>query len=107
MCKVRKKVQVLEEVKLLKRKYQPDILSLLETMTNEYNTQRTIRNMGFAHYDFVFLVNHSGGIWALWDNNHVHASVLTKDNRGIHMLIHDPYLAKNVLMSSVYGLAQA
>ena len=33
-----KKAQVLEEVKLLKRNIQPDILFLLETMTNEKNT---------------------------------------------------------------------
>ena len=60
-----KKVQVLEEAKILKRNIQPDILFLLDTMTNEKNTQIIIQKTGFDHFDFVFLVNHSGGIWVL------------------------------------------
>lgn len=37
-----KNIQVLEEVKILKRNFQPDILFLLETMTNEKNTRLII-----------------------------------------------------------------
>ncbi|KAJ8436279.1 hypothetical protein Cgig2_025708 [Carnegiea gigantea] len=46
--------------------------------------------MGFDHFDFVLSVNHAGGIWALWNNKNCHASILTKENRAIHMLVHDP-----------------
>jgi len=37
-----KNIQVLEEVKILKCNFQPDILFLLETMTNEKNTRLII-----------------------------------------------------------------
>ncbi|KAJ8437482.1 hypothetical protein Cgig2_002983 [Carnegiea gigantea] len=73
-------------------------------LSSQLNTQHIIWNMGFTDYDFALPVNYSRGIWVLWDNNHFHASVLIKDNRGIHRIIHDPTLAKNFLISVVYAL---
>ncbi|KAJ8444785.1 hypothetical protein Cgig2_011747 [Carnegiea gigantea] len=99
-----KKAQVLEEVKILKRTTHPYILFLLETMTNEKNTCLIIQKMGFDHFNFVLPINHSGGIWVLWNNNNCHALVLAKENRAIHMLVHDPANSKNILVSGVYGL---
>ena len=43
--------------------------------------------MGFDHFDYVELFNHSGGLAALWDNGIIHASVLKKEQRAIHMLV--------------------
>jgi len=56
-----KKSKVLEEVKFLQRTYKPDILFLIETMTNDKSTSQIIRKMGFENYDFIAPVNHSGG----------------------------------------------
>ncbi|KAJ8438052.1 hypothetical protein Cgig2_014181 [Carnegiea gigantea] len=47
------------------------------------------------------------GIWVLWNNNNCHASVLAKDNRAIHMLVHDPGNANNIIGSGIYGPTQA
>jgi len=105
MLKVQK-TQVLEEIKILKRTIQPGILFLLETMTNEKNSRVIIQKMGFGHFDFVLPCNHSGGIWVLWNNNNCHASVLTKDNRVIHMLVHDPGNAKNIIVTGIYRPTQ-
>jgi len=73
-----KKAKVLEEVKFLQCTYKPDILFLIETMTNDRNTSQIIRKMGFENYDFITPVNHSEGIWVLWNNTHIRDSVLHK-----------------------------
>ena len=91
MFKLQKKAQALEEIKILKRTKQPYILFLLETMTNEKNTRNTIQKMCFDLFDYVLPINHSRGIWMLWNNNNNrHASILAKENCAIHMLVHDP-----------------
>jgi len=63
--------------------------------------------MGFEHFDFIPLQNHSSGIWVLWNNDKCHASVLTKENRAIHMLVHNPSKSKNIIIYGVYAQAQA
>ena len=102
-----KKIQVLEKVRILKHNFQPYILFLLETMTNEKNTWSIIQKMGFDHFDFVLPQNHSGGIWVLWNNDNYQASVLAKENRAIHVLVHDSSKLKNILISGVCAPAQA
>lgn len=39
----------------------------------------------------------------MWNNTHIHASVLCKEHRAIHMLVHDPTNQKNLIVSRVYG----
>ena len=34
-------------------------------------------------------INHSGGIVVLWNNNGIHAPILSKEQRAIHLLVHD------------------
>ena len=101
-----KKAQVLEEVKFLKRIHKPDIMFLIETLTNDSNSYNIIRRMGFRQFDFVPPSNHSGGLWALWNNDRVHAAVLSKEPRAIHLLIHDPSCNQNCIVSGVYGPAK-
>ena len=102
-----KKAKVLEEVKFPQRTHKTDILFLIESMTNDRNTSQIIRKMGFENYDFIPPVNHLGGIWVLWNNNHIRASVLRKESRAIHhMLVDDPSNLKNLVVSGVYGPAQ-
>jgi len=101
-----KKAKVHEEVKFLQRSHKPDILFLIETMTNDRNTAQILPKMGFDNYDFISPINHSGVIWVLWNNNRIHASILRKDSRAIHMLVHDPSNLNNLVISGVYGPAQ-
>ena len=80
---------------------------LLETMTNEKNSRFIIQKMGFDHFDFILPQNHAGGIWVLWNNDKCQASVLAKENRAIHMLVHDLNKSKNRLISGIFAPAQA
>jgi len=47
-------------------------------MVNELNMQRILPLIGFEHFKFVPLVNYSGGIAVLWNNDNIDASVLLK-----------------------------
>ena len=102
-----KKPQVTQEIKILTRKYHPDIVFLLETMVNEQNLLRIVPSLGFDHFDYVLPTSHSGGIVVLWNNENVHISVLHKHPRAIHMLIHDPTIAKTTVVSGIYAPAQS
>lgn len=101
-----KKTQVLREVKFLTRTHKLDMFFLLETMVNKSNIQRILPLMGFEHFDFVSPVNHSGGIAVFWNNGNVHASILFKETRAIHMLVHDPDKVQNSVISEIYAPAQ-
>jgi len=59
--------------------------------------------MGFENYDFVRPVNHSGVIWVLWNNPHIPALVIHKEQHAIYMVVHDPLKQKNIIVSRVYG----
>jgi len=101
-----KKAHILEEVKILKKIHNPDILFLLETLTNDINSQTLIRRMGFRHFDYIPPSNHSGGIWVLWTNERLQAAVLSKETRAIHLLVHDPQCTQNCIISGMYGPAK-
>jgi len=45
-----KKPQVVQEIFLLKRKFNPDILFLLETLVNEKNLLRILPTLGFDFF---------------------------------------------------------
>jgi len=63
---------------------------VLETLVNNYNIKKLLPKLVFDHYDFVPPSNHSSDIAVLWNNDAIHASILLKEQRAIHMLIHDP-----------------
>jgi len=101
-----KKAQVLQEILFLKRMYQPQMIFLLETLVNKTNILQILPKMGFDHFDYVEPVNHSGGLAVLWNNDFIHASILRKESRAIHMLVFDTLKQTNVIISGVYGPAQ-
>ena len=72
-------------------------------MVAEATMQRLISKFGFDHYDFVNLVNHSGGMWVLWNNDNIMANIMIKQHRFIHMLILDTNIQKLVTISSIYA----
>ena len=101
-----KKPQVVKEVHFLTRTYKADIIFLLETMANEKNILKILPQMGFDHYDYVLLHNHSRGIIVLRNNGNIHAPILLKEPRAIHMLVHDPKKGQNIIVSGIYAPAQ-
>jgi len=56
-------------------------------MISEETTKRIIPHLEFQCYDFSPPINHSGGIWVLWNKMNVMANVLLKEDRAIHMLV--------------------
>lgn len=60
-----KKPQSLGELRYTKRKINPDIMILTETLTSKENTKRIISKIGFDSYDYVNPNNHQGGFWIL------------------------------------------
>jgi len=96
-----------EELRFIQKSLQPDLVFLLETMVSEANTKRIIPHLGFPCYDFVNPINHSGGIWVLWNNTNIKASVLIKEDRAIHMLVFEYLTQSFSILSGIYAPAQA
>jgi len=101
-----KKAQVLQEIQFLKSTHKPQILFLQETLVNERNILDILPKLGFDHFDYVEPVNHSGGIAVLWDNGLIHASVLNKEPRAIHLLVYDPAKQCSSVVSGIYAPAR-
>ena len=101
-----KGVQVLQEITFLLRVHKRNMLFLIETLVNESNLLRILPNLGFAHFDYILPLNHSGGIAVLWNSDNILASVLSKEQRAIHMLVHDTILAQTMVISGIYAPAQ-
>ena len=99
-----KKSQVLREVQFLKCVHKPNIMFILETMVNSKNVKTILPNTGFEHFDYVDPVNHSSGLAILWNNKTIYPSILSKEQRAIH-LVHN-IEKKNVIVSGVYAPAQ-
>ena len=102
-----KKSQVLQEIFFLKRTHKPQIVFLLETLVNKKNILDILPKMGFEHFDYVEPVNHSGGLVDLWDNGIIHALVLKKEQRAIHMLVYDMSKHCSSIISGVCVPAQS
>ena len=101
-----KKTQALQEILFLQRLHKPDIMFILETLVNSANIERILPKTRFQHFDYVDPVNYSGGIAVLWNNDHILASILRKDQRAIHVLVHDTGNNQNVIVSGIYAPAQ-
>ena len=101
-----KRSQLQEEVKYLRTVHKPDLVFLLETMATETTTQKILPQLGFDHFDYTLPVNHSGGIWVLWNKTNILANVLIKEDRAIHMLVFDILIQKFSIISGIYAPAQ-
>ena len=102
-----KKEHFLEEIRLIQKTHQPDLMFLLETMVSKANTKRLISRFGFQCYDYVNPINHSGGIWVLWNNTNIKANILLKEDRAIHMLVFEYFTQNFSILSGIYAPAQA
>ena len=101
-----KKCQLREEIRYLIKNQQPDLLFLIETMASESTTKNILPQLGFDCYDYTLPVNHSGGIWVLWNTKNIMANVVLKEDRAIHMLVFDVLIQKFSIISGIYAPAQ-
>ena len=101
-----KKHQIRDEIRVINQGHKPDLLFLIKTMVFDQTTRKLIAKLGFEHYDFVNPQNHSGGIWVLRNNASIHANVLLKENRAIHMLVMDLTIQKLCVICGIYASAQ-
>jgi len=99
-----KKAQVLQEIP--KTPHNPQLIFLLETLVNKKSILSILPKMGFDNFDYVEPVNHSGGLAVLWNNGLIHASVLKKEQRAIHMLVYDTSKHCSSIISGVYAPSQ-
>jgi len=102
-----KKSQITEEIRFIQKLHKPDIVFLIETMVSEEHTNRLISRLGFQKHDFINPINHSGGIWVLWNEMNIRANVLLKDNRAIHMLVFEYSSQKFSIISGIYAPTKA
>ena len=75
-------------------------------MASAETATRLLPQLGFDHYDFILPVNHSGGIWVLWNQQNILANVLFKEDRAIHLLVFDIIRQKLSIISGIYAPAQ-
>jgi len=101
-----KKHQIREEIQYLHKAQQPDLVFLTETMASDETAKHILPQLGFDHYDYTLPVNHSGGIWVLWNKRNILANVLLKEDRATHMLVFDVISQKFSIISGVYAPAQ-
>jgi len=101
-----KEAQALQEVCFLKKTYKPHIFFISETLVTKENISAILPKTGFDHFDYVESANHSSGLAVLWDNGIMQAAVLKKEQRAIHMLVHDIIKKYSLIVSGVYALVQ-
>ena len=101
-----KKHRIRDEIRFIRKSQQPDLIFLIETMASVGTATRILPQLGFDHYDYTLPVNHSGGIWVLWNTQNILANVLLKEDRVIHMLVFDTISQKFSIISCIYAPAQ-
>ena len=97
-----KKPQALQELRLLKQTHKPDILFIVETLVTDSHLLRVLPKLGFDYYDFISPINRAGGIAVLWNSGTIHASLLSKSNRAIHLLVNDTTYSMQSIISGIY-----
>jgi len=81
-------------------------LFILETLVTEKHLQNILPKIEFDYYDFISPTNHAGGIAVLWNSGSIHASVLSKTNWAIHLLVHDTSAVQSSIISGIYAPTQ-
>jgi len=90
----------------LVRQHKLDILFILETLVTDNRIRHILPKLGFDHFDFVPPVNHAARIAVLWNSGKIHASILQKSLRFVHLLVHDTTLSVSSIISGIYATAQ-
>jgi len=101
-----KKPQALQELRLLKQTHKQDILFIVETLVTDSHLLRVLPKLGFDYYDFISPINRAGGIAVLWNSGTIHASLLSKSNWAIHLLVHDTTNSMQSIISGIYAPTQ-
>ena len=90
----------------LEKTLQPNLIFFIKAMVSENTTKQIILQLGFECYDLSLLINHSYGIWVLWNKMTIIAYVLLKEDRAIHMLVFETSTQKFSIIDDIYTPAQ-
>lgn len=97
-----KNPQALGELIALIKKTSPNILIIVETLTNRENAERIIKKTGFEKWVFTNPDNHQGGMWFLWKET-IKVDILEMNNRNIIALVEERDKGSVFAISGVYG----
>lgn len=73
-----KKPQALAELIFLKKKFKPDIIFIMETLTNHVNSRKILNALHFDNKLIIDPLHHCGGFWVAWNNSNI--MVLSHDS---------------------------
>ena len=87
-----KKPQAVTELLYLKNKYNPDIIFVIETLTNNSNSQRILKALHFHNKLIIDPVNHMGGMWVCWNNSTITVQHYVTHDRLAHLdILYKPH----------------
>jgi len=98
-----KKTQVILEVKFLIKNQKSDIMFFIEIWLMMLTF---CLFLGLTNFDNVSPVNQSGRLTVTCNNDTIHAFILFKDNRSIHLLVYNIKLGTTSILFGVYGPAK-
>lgn len=61
----------LREIIFLKNKYRPDIIFIMNTLTNHTNSRWILNVLYFDNKLIIDPFNHRGGLWIAWNNSNI------------------------------------
>ncbi|KAL7263002.1 hypothetical protein ACSBR1_001214 [Camellia fascicularis] len=70
------------------RTHNPGILILMETKVTYSSMGNFLNNLGFTTSTIVHLASRAGGIWLIWDMDHVTVRASTASNQYIQATVH-------------------
>lgn len=98
--------QAIAELINMKNNFQPDILFVLETMTNNNNSTNITKALRFQKSLIIEPTNHSGGIWVCWNEDKIRVLNHTLTSRCAHLTVLHLTLNSKFLVSGAYFPAQ-
>lgn len=97
-----KKPHATTELIYIKNKYNPDIMFILETMTNHTNSKRILQPHNFQNTIIIDPINYRGGIWVCWSLNNLSMINHDSHNRCAHIRVLYKPLSKHFMITGAY-----
>lgn len=73
--------------KFKKNKFNPEIIFILETLTNNHNSCRILKALHFDKTLIIDSLNHCGGIWVCWNSANIVFANYVTNQRCVHLEI--------------------
>ena len=96
-----KRSQAISELIYLRKKINPDILFVIETMVSPSTSNRLSKTLGYENVKFVDPIGHCGGMWICWNQSHIDVQIVSLQHRIAHLFVTDK---KTNACFSLFGL---